>query len=458
MENIEWILNREIDGLSYSCVEEDLNNYGRDRTTIKEPKPLLITFPNSTEQVKDIVKFANKYKIGIVPSGGRTGLSGGAVANNGEIVVSLEKMNKITKFNSINRMVELEAGVTIERIIKFSNDKGLHYPINFAPRSHMQIGGNISTNAGGIKVIRYGLTRNWVNAITFVTGKGDILEINKGGLIKNASGYDIKHLIIGGEGILGIITKAVVQLTDKPNHLNVWLLSISDIDHVLVLLERFREKFNISSFEFISREALDYSCRYLGLERPLKGDSPFFILVEFEDTSNKNKKNIIKSLKKDNILQDYIEAKNKSDYDRIWLYREKISESLNSLKPYKNDISVLPSDIPSFIKELNDKICSKYKHFQILWFGHIGDGNLHINIIKPKSMNMDIFYKKSNKISIEVSELVKKYNGSISAEHGIGILKKDYLKYSKSKLEIEYMKHIKTIFDPNNIMNPGKIF
>ncbi|MDY3306203.1 FAD-binding oxidoreductase, partial [Psychrobacter sanguinis] len=190
---------------------ESLEHWGKDWTKHFAPAPSAIVFPKSTEQVQAVVKLANEHGIVVTPSGGRTGLSAGAVASNGEIVVSLDKMNKIGQFFAADRMVEIEAGVITEQLQQFAEDKGLYYPVDFASAGSSQIGGNIGTNAGGIKVIRYGMTRNWILGLTVVTGNGDILELNRG-MIKNATGYDLRHLFIGAEGTLGIVTKAQVKL------------------------------------------------------------------------------------------------------------------------------------------------------------------------------------------------------------------------------------------------------
>ena len=185
---------------------ESLEHWGKDWTKHFAPAPCAVVFPKSTEQVQSVIKLANEHNIVVTPSGGRTGLSAGAVASNGEIVISLDKMNKIGEFYPADRMVEIEAGVITEQLQQFAEDKGLYYPVDFASAGSSQIGGNIGTNAGGIKVIRYGMTRNWVLGLTVVTGKGDILELNRG-MIKNATGYDLRHLFIGAEGTLGIVTK-----------------------------------------------------------------------------------------------------------------------------------------------------------------------------------------------------------------------------------------------------------
>ncbi|MEE4376629.1 MAG: FAD-binding oxidoreductase, partial [Candidatus Competibacteraceae bacterium] len=204
---------------------DSLLYYGQDWTRWYTPQPLAIVFPDSVEQVQLLVKYANEHRLGLVPSGGRTGLSGAAVATAGELVVSFERMNRILDFDPIDRSVTCEPGVITEALQNYAHERGLYYPVDFAARGSSHIGGNIATNAGGIKVIRYGLTRDWVMGLKVVTGKGDVLDLNKG-LVKNASGYDLRHLFIGSEGTLGLIVEATIKLTSPPRENSVMLLGV----------------------------------------------------------------------------------------------------------------------------------------------------------------------------------------------------------------------------------------
>ncbi len=201
---------------------DSLETYGKDWTKLYQPKPLAIVFPKTIEEVQAIVKWANQYQIALVPSGGRTGLSGAAVATNSEVVVAFDYMNKIVDFNAIDREVTCQAGVITKQLQTFAEEKGLYYPVDFASSGSSQIGGNIATNAGGIKVIRYGMTRNRVAGLKVVTGTGDILELNKG-LTKNATGYDFRHLFIGSEGTLGFVVEVTIKLERQPKNLTVLL-------------------------------------------------------------------------------------------------------------------------------------------------------------------------------------------------------------------------------------------
>lgn len=460
MNKTQKLIVENLSGIKYSISDEDFEKYGKDWTNFYEPNPEIILFPKTTKDVQQIIRFANENKIGVVPSGGRTGLSGGAVALNKEIVISLERMNKILDFNKVNQTIKVEAGVITEELQKYALDKGLYYPVDFASRGSSQIGGNIATNAGGIRVVRYGLTRNWITGIKMVTGSGEILETNKG-LIKNATGYDLRHLIIGSEGTLGIVTEAIVKLSRKPQNINVIFFAISDIKKAISILEEFQKSLDISAFEFLSNNALNYSITQSNYPKPFKDEFPFYVLIEFEnlfDQTSKKVEEIVLNLYKKKLIENDIIGMDTKAIKRIWSYRESITESISKYTPYKNDISVLISDIPKFIYEASMIIEENYPEFEVLWFGHIADGNLHINILKPTNMEIAKFHNECDKVSEILFELISKYNGSISAEHGLGILKRDFIRYSRSEFEISLMKSIKKIFDPNGVLNPNKTF
>ena len=229
--------------------------YGRDWTRLYQPNPLAVVLPGTIEQVRQLVCYANDHRLALVPSGGRTGLSGAAVASHGELVVSLERMNRILDFDAVDRSVTCQAGTVTEALQNFAREQGLSYPVDFASRGSSHIGGNIATNAGGIKVVRYGLTRDWVTGLKVVTGRGDLLDLNRG-LIKNASGYDLRHLFIGSEGTLGIIVEATLKLTRPLHEPNVMVLGVPDLNGLMAIYGVLRGALELSAFEFFSELAL----------------------------------------------------------------------------------------------------------------------------------------------------------------------------------------------------------
>ncbi|MBF7689770.1 FAD-binding oxidoreductase [Acinetobacter pollinis] len=437
-----------------------LEHWGKDYTKHFEPNPSVIVFPSSTEQVQQIVQFANTHQIAITPSGGRTGLSAGAVATNGEIVVSLDKMNQVLDFFPADRMVRIQAGVVTEQLQEYAESKDMYYPVDFASAGSSQMGGNIATNAGGIKVIKYGMTRNWVLGLTVVTGKGDILHLNKG-MIKNATGYALQHLFIGGEGTLGIVTEAEIKLERKPHDLQVMVLGVPDFDAVMPILHAFQSKIDLTAFEFFGELAMQKVLDHGHVQRPFDTECPFYVLVEFEapyepimDTAME----IFEHCMEEGWVLDGVLSQSLDQVESLWRLREDISESIAPFTPYKNDISVLITHVPAFIKEIEEIVEQNYPDFEICWFGHIGDGNLHLNILKPENLDKDDFFAKCKVVNEHVFNTVQKYDGSISAEHGVGMTKKPYLAMTRSPEEIEYMKALKQVFDPNSIMNPGKLF
>src|SRR5574344_2567766 len=260
---------------------DSLDAYGKDWTKQFAPAPLAIAFPKSIEEVQAIVRWANERKVALVPSGGRTGLSAGAVAAHGEVVVAFDYMNKIVEFNAFDRTVVCQAGVVTEQLQNFAEEQGLYYPVDFASAGSSQIGGNIGTNAGGIKVIRYGMTRNWVAGMKVVTGKGDILRLNKG-MIKNATGYALQHLFIGGEGTLGLVTEAKIKLERQPQDLQVMVLGVPDFNSVMPVLHAFQAKIDLTAFEFFGEWAMQKVLDHGHVQRPFETECPFYVLLEFE--------------------------------------------------------------------------------------------------------------------------------------------------------------------------------
>ena len=437
----------------------DLNHFGKDWTKVYVPDPAAIVFPSNIEQVQDIVKLAHKREVALVPSGGRTGLSGGAVAEKQELVVSFDRMNKILSFDAVDRQVVCQPGVITEQLQEFATNKDLFYPIDFASSGSSQLGGNVATNAGGIKVIRYGMTRNWILGMKVVTGTGEVLDLNRG-LTKNATGYDFRHLFIGSEGTLGFIVELTLALCSKPNDPTVLLLSVERMVETMEVLKAFQNRMELTAFEFFSDKAMQYVIEEKGLQRPFELASEFYVLIEFEKVAEQDIKDAIELFEhclEQGWISDGIISQSAGQADSLWRLREDISETISKFTPYKNDISVKVSQVPSFLEASEALVSEAYPDFEIIWFGHIGDGNLHLNILKPANLAVEDFYKRCDEVSERVFDLVRKFGGSISAEHGIGMLKKPYLHYSRGVVELDYMKAIKKVFDPRNIMNPGKL-
>lgn len=442
------------------CDQDSLDTYGKDWTKIYTPSPIAIVFPKTTEQVQAIVKLANDLEFCLVPSGGRTGLSGGAVATNHEVVVSFDYMNQILDFNASDRTVKCQAGVVTQQLQDYAEDNGLYYPVDFASAGSSQLGGNLSTNAGGIKVIKYGMSRDWVLGLTVVTGAGEVLNLNQD-LLKNNTGYDLRHLFIGAEGTLGFITEATMKLTRQPQNLSVLVLGLSDISNTMDVLKAFQSKIDLSAYEFFSHEAMGHVLVHGDVGAPFETQAPFYALLEYEASSeavSDAAMEIFETCVENGWVLDGVISQSETQAANLWRLREGISEAITPRTPYKNDISVSVSKVPAFLREIDAVVTEHYPDFEIIWFGHIGDGNLHLNILKPLDLDKDTFFSKCQQVNKWVFDIVEKHGGSVSAEHGVGLVKKDYLHYTRSAADIAIMRGIKSVFDPKGVMNPGKIF
>lgn len=436
----------------------DLTTFGRDWTKVHDPKPSAIALPRTTEEVSQLMRLCTAHQVPVVPSGGRTGLAAGAVAAKEELVVSLARMRRMDAVDVLGASVRVDAGVVTEEVHKHAAEQGFTWPVDFASKGSSQVGGNIATNAGGVKVIRYGLTRQWVLGLRVVLASGEVLDLN-GALEKNNTGIDLRQLFIGSEGILGIITEATLKLTRLPGQLDVLLFAVPDLAGVLkVFREARRGPFTISAYEFFTERCMARVRRHRSVREPLAAPSPYYVLLEVERSDREALEAWIGQLFEKELVTDGTLAQHAGEAAAIWALREGISESLSATgMPHKNDIALPIQDLEGFCSELESVFSARYPNWEIALFGHIGDGNLHVNIMKPDNMDKAAFLAQTHDADHTMFELVRKYHGSISAEHGIGLLKKDYLNYSRSPAELEMMRAIKRILDPLGIMNPGKV-
>ena len=459
MTNRARIIQQRLPDLRCSTAADDLAHYGRDWTRLSEPSPCAIVWPASLGEVESLVRVANAEQIPLVPSGGRTGLSGGAMASDGEVVVAMDRMNRILDFDPVDRQLRVQAGVVTAQIQSAATEHGLFYPVDFASSGSSQIGGNLATNAGGIKVFRYGLTRDWVAGLVVVTGGGKTLHLNRG-LTKNATGYDLRHLFIGSEGTLGIIVEASLNLAAAPPPQSVMVLGAPSMSAVMSVLERFRTAVTLSAFEMMSESALSKVVDRGDVRRPFDTACHHYVLLEFDSPSEVETAQALQAFQdcvEAEAVTDGVMSQSEAQAADLWRLREDISETIAPLTPYKNDLSVKVSQVPAFIDTLENIVAERYPGFDVLWYGHIADGNLHLNILKPESLTLGEFQEACETVNGVVFDVVAKFGGSISAEHGVGMLKRPYLGYTRSQDEIEYLRSIKSAFDPNGILNPGKL-
>jgi FAD/FMN-containing dehydrogenase len=446
-------------GLRVSTDDATLESHGQDWTRFREPAPAAVAFPASVEEVCRLVACAADRGIALVPSGGRTGLSGGAVAASGELVVSFDRMRRILEFDPVDRTLRVEAGVVTAAVQQFAEEQGLYYPVSFASEGSSQVGGNVATNAGGIRVLRYGLTRERVVGLKVVTGRGEVLELNQG-LVKNASGYDLRHLFIGSEGTLGLVVEATLQLVDPPLPSKVLLLGVDSMDSLMRVFAELRSRLELTAFEFFTDRALHHVRAANDLPRPFDTACPLYVIAEFDCADEAAEEQAMASFEacaEQGWLLDGVISQSDRQIEELWRYREGISESISHFPPYKNDLSVRVSRVPEFLQRMDrlmERICPDY---EVVWYGHIGDGNLHMNILKPASVSLEEFERRSHEISEETYALTQEIGGSISAEHGIGLLKQPWLYRVRSEPEIALMRRLKEVFDPAGIFNPGKL-
>jgi FAD/FMN-containing dehydrogenase len=437
----------------------DLEHYGRDWTRRWTPAPLAIALPATIEEVQAVVRWACQHQIAVVPSGGRTGLSGGAVAANGELVLSLERMNRVLDFNAVDRTLTVQPGIALEAVHNAAREQGLEYPVDFAARGSCSIGGTIATNAGGIRVIRYGNTREWIAGMKVVTGTGELLALNRG-LIKNSSGYDLRHLMIASEGTLGIVVEATLRLTDPPPPSNVMLLALPSFEMLMQVFAAFRDRLQLEAFEFFTDRALQHVLAH-GAQKPFEEVHPYYVVTEFasgDEAGEAAAMAAFEACMENGWVSDGVISQSDAQAAQLWRLREGITESLARYKPYKNDVSVRISAMPAFLQETQQLLAEAYPHFDVVWFGHIGDGNLHINVLKPDDLGDAEFVGQCEQVTRLLAESLKRHEGSISAEHGIGLVKKGYLESTRSAAEVEVMRGIKRVLDPKGLMNPGKLF
>ena len=452
-------LARRLPGLRLLTAQADLEHYGRDWTRRWTPAPLAIALPAAVQEVQDIVRWANVHRVAIVPSGGRTGLSGGAVAASGELVLSLERMNRVLGFAPADRTLIVQPGLPLEAAQAAAREHGLLYPVDFAARGSCSIGGNIATNAGGIRVIRYGNTREWIAGLKVVTGNGELLDLNRS-LVKNSSGYDFRHLMIGSEGTLGIVVEATLKLTEPPPPAQTMLLALPDLDAVLAVFSLFRAKLALQAFEFFTDVALKHVLAH-GAQRTLDGNYPYYVVTEF-DAPDEAAQDAALALLGEGMEKGWVAdgtiAQSEAQAAALWRLREGITESLARHQPYKNDVSVRIGVVPKYLHAMQALLAREYPQFEVVWFGHIGDGNLHINVLKPDGLADADFIAQCEHVTKRLAATLKEHGGSISAEHGIGLLKRPYLDSTRGVAEIALMRGVRKVFDPNGILNPGKLF
>ena len=436
----------------YSHDETDASEYGH--------LPEAVVFPSSTEETAAIVKLANRELIPVTPRGAGSGLSGGAIPEHGGIVVSLEKMNRLIEIDRQNMLAVVEAGIVTNDFALAVQEQGLFfagYPMSLQT---CVIGGNIAENAGGGKAVKYGVTGRYVLGLTLVTPLGEIVELG-GKLAKDVSGYDLKSVVVGSEGTLGIVTRAIIRLIGNPTAKSDLLVLFKTPKEAIDLVpEILCRGLTPTSIEFMDKLSVQTSCKYLNENLPCE-DCGAMLLIELDGSDPAQvEADLIETGKlcESRGAMEVFIAEDRNNIERIWNVRRNIAEAFKVFCPVQSleDIVVPISRIPSIIPKL-EQLGKKY-NMQIPCYGHAGDGNLHATMVKNPDMSMAEWKKNERACQAELYEITKEVGGKISGEHGIGIKRRDFFKDLVSPGELELMRQLKKAWDPNNIMNPGKIF
>lgn len=450
---------REIAGRdSVFTDEENLKLYSKDYTENLSFNPEIIVKPVNTSQVSSILKLANEYRIPVIPRGGGTGLSGGALAIYGGICLSMEKFNRIIEIDRENFQAVAEPGVITQVLQEECEKLGLYYPPDPASRGSSFLGGNLAECSGGPRAVKYGVTKDYILGIEFVTPTGEI--INSGArVLKNVTGYNLTQLLIGSEGTLGVITKIIFRLVPFPKFRKVLLAAYNNIEDCAKTVSKiFQEGITPSALELMENSAMQAAEKQLGKRFP-NGDAAAQLLIEVDgnhEESLMSEIELIGGIVSENGAYDVLLAEDNQKMNEIWALRRCIGEAVKSISEYKEEDTVVPrTKIPELIKGVKE-ISAKYG-ITTICYGHAGDGNVHVNILKDK-LDEESWHKNIDTAIREIFTLTVSLGGTISGEHGIGYSQKSYLPIALGISEIELMKKIKMTLDPYCIMNPGKIF
>ena len=436
-----------------------LFDYSHDETEDLSFTPEVVLKPLNTEQISDIMIYCNSKLIPVTPCGARTGLSGGSLPVEKGVVLSVEKINKIIEIDESNLQATVEPGVINQVFQEAVMDRGLFYPPDPASKGSCMLGGNVAENAGGPKALKYGVTKDYVLNLEVVLPSGDIIWTGAN-VLKNSTGYNLTDLMVGSEGTLGIITKIVFKLIPLPKYDITLLVPFSSAEKACEAVSKvFQEGVIPSALEFVERDAIDWTIRYTDISLEIEDDVAAHLLIEvdgndmdvlFSDCEKIS--NVMRTFNSGEILI----ADSASEKDNLWKLRRSVGEAVKTNSIYKEEDTVVPraelAKLLSGVKEIGYKF-----GFNSVCYGHAGDGNLHINIIKGEMSDE----KWNNELSLairEIFELTKELGGTISGEHGIGFVQRQYMDIVFSDKSIEIQKEIKNLFDPNYILNPRKIF
>lgn len=440
--------------------QETRNHYGHDETEDYVFPPCVVVKPASTQEIAAIMKLANQFSIPVTPIGGRTGLSGGALSIHKGIGLSMERLNKIISIDEQNLQVITEPAVITQVLREAVADKNLFYPPDPSSQGSCWIGGNVAENAGGARAVKYGVTKDYVLNLEVVLPNGEIIWTGANTL-KNSTGYNLTQLMVGSEGTLGIITKIVMKLLPKTNHSVLMLVPFYKADQACEAVSAiFRAGIVPSALEFMERDAIDWAIQFIdGLNVQVSDAIQAHLLIEvdgnYPDILFQEAEKIMDVVGQFEI-DEVLFADTEDQKNALWKMRRSVPEAVKSNSIYKEEDTVVPRyELPKLLKGIKE-VGVKYG-FKSVCYGHAGDGNLHVNIIKG-DMTDDNWNTEVTKGIREIFELTVALKGTLSGEHGIGYVQKKYMDIAFNSVQLQVMQGIKAVFDPNGILNPGKIF
>ncbi len=455
---------RAVVGDKYAVTDAaDIAPYLTEERDLFHGRSPLVLRPGSTAEVSAICKIASEHRIALVPQGGNTGLVGGQTPHNGEVVVSMRRLDKIREIDAASNTMTCEAGVVLQVAQQKAAEIDRLFPLSLGAEGSCTIGGNLSTNAGGTAALAYGVAREMALGLEVVLADGRILNLLSK-LKKDNTGYDLRNLFIGAEGTLGFITAATLKLFPKPRAIETAFVGLQSPAEALKLLTLSQgiAAGGLTSFELLADIAVDFSVRHgIDVRNPMAGKHPWYVLMELSSSRDDARgalESILAQALEDGILDDAVIAASLSQRQAFWKLRDEMSAAQ---KPeggsIKHDVSVPVAAVPAFIAEADAAVVKLIPGSRPVPFGHLGDGNIHYNVSQPVDGNAADFLARWHEVNAVVFEIVMRMGGSISAEHGIGVLKRDELPDVKDKVAISLMRGIKAMLDPLGIMNPGKV-
>ena len=452
-------------GENYAITDPAMQEpYLREMRDLYRGNTPMVLRPGSVAEVSAVLKLANETRTAVVPQGGNTGLVGGQIPHHGEIVLSLNRMDKIREVDATSNTITAEAGVSLGRVRAAAADVDRLYPLLLPSEGTCTVGGNLSTNAGGTTAVSWGVARQQALGLEVVLADGRVLNnLNK--LKKDNTGYDLKNLFIGAEGTLGVITAASLRLIPRPRSVETAFVGVASPEAALELLGIASEQSggNITSFELMVRLGIDAVLKHDGGARdPLNDKRPWYVLIEISSQARTGLRDTMEAILAEGaergLVADATIADSLDQTKAFWRIREMFGEVQRQVGgSIKHDISVPVANVPAFIKEANDAVVKLIPGARPLPFGHLGDGNIHYNIAQPVDADKAAFLERWHDVNAVVFDVVLKYGGSISAEHGIGVMKRDLLPTIKDPVAMELMRALKRTLDPNGILNPGKV-